>query len=106
MKDNTLLRPADAINELKEYRENKYCPQQLHGAIDTAIDTLSQGRQEIGEWEEVVEKDVPVHNRPQLTTYHTSQTCSICKTRVTFIGAKRYIKDNYCPNCGRPMRTR
>ena len=103
MKETELLRPAEAIEKLKEYKDSKYCPATLCKPIDTAIDNLSQGRQAIGKWEDVVEKDVPLHNRPHLTSYHTSQTCSICKTRTTFIGVKRYINDNYCPNCGTPM---
>lgn len=104
MKEKTLLKPAEAIEDLKEYRENKYCPPYLHNSIDTAIDKLSQGRTPIGTWEDIVEKDIPLHNRPHLTSFQTSETCSICKNRITLTGAKRYLNDNYCPNCGAPMK--
>lgn len=103
MKEKILLKPAEAIQELKEYKDSKYCPEHLDKPIETAIENLSQGRTAIGTWEDIVEKDVPVYDRPHLTSYRTSQTCSVCKTRITLIGAKRYLKDNYCPNCGAPM---
>lgn len=33
----------------------------------------------------------------------TEQKCSNCRVVTTFKGAKPYLPDNYCPNCGAKM---
>lgn len=55
-----------------------------------------------GEWLDVQEEALYVPDK-HYTTYHTSQTCSICGVRTRFVGQKPYINDAYCPYCGTQM---
>ena len=55
-----------------------------------------------GRWKNVKETECysPDH---RCTFTHTAQTCSVCNIRIGFIGAKFYLYDGYCPNCGAKM---
>ena len=55
-----------------------------------------------GRWLNVKETEVySPDNRCTFT--HTAETCSVCDIRSGFIGAKLYLYDNHCPNCGAKM---
>ncbi len=55
-----------------------------------------------GVWLDIKEIDlyVPAH---KFTVTKTTETCSECKVRIGFIGAKLYLFDGYCPNCHAKM---
>jgi hypothetical protein len=53
-------------------------------------------------WENVKETEMYVPDM-KFTTTHTAETCSACKCRIGFIGAKLYLYDKICPECGALM---
>lgn len=55
-----------------------------------------------GRWLDVQETDMYVPDL-KLTATTTAETCSVCKARIGFIGAKLYLFDSICPNCGAKM---
>ena len=55
-----------------------------------------------GRWEDVMETEMYVPDM-KFTITKTAETCSECKARIGFIGAKRYLFDAICPNCGAKM---
>lgn len=55
-----------------------------------------------GRWLDVQETDMYVPDL-KLTATKTSETCSACKARIGFIGAKLYLFDSFCPSCGAKM---
>ena len=55
-----------------------------------------------GKWENVQETDMYVPEM-KFTITKTAETCSVCKSRVGFVGAKQYLFDSICPNCGAKM---
>lgn len=55
-----------------------------------------------GRWENVQETDMYVPEM-KFTITKTAETCSVCKARVGFVGAKQYLFDSICPNCGAKM---
>lgn len=55
-----------------------------------------------GRWLDVQETDMYVPDL-KLTATKTAETCSVCKARIGFIGAKLYLFDSICPNCGARM---
>lgn len=55
-----------------------------------------------GKWENVQETDMYVPDL-KLTATKTAETCSECKARIGFIGAKLYLFDSTCPACGAKM---
>lgn len=55
-----------------------------------------------GRWLDVQETDMYVPDL-KLTATKTAETCSVCKARIGFIGAKLYLFDSICPNCGAKM---
>lgn len=59
----------------------------------------------VGEWLDVKEDMLYVPDK-HFTTYHTSQTCSICGARTRFVGQKPFINEQYCPACGKQMNPR
>lgn len=59
----------------------------------------------VGEWLNVQEEELYVPDK-HFTTYHTSQTCSVCGVRTRFVGQKPYISEQYCPSCGKQMNPR
>lgn len=56
-----------------------------------------------GEWRDVLEEEMYCPDF-KTTIIRTRQTCSHCRTRIGFIGQKRYLFDDYCPNCGARMK--
>ena len=56
-----------------------------------------------GKWERVTEKSLYITDE-HTTIEITSESCSVCKCRINFKGAKPYINDKYCPNCGAKMQ--
>ena len=55
-----------------------------------------------GRWLDVQETDMYVPDL-KLTATKTAETCSACKARIGFIGAKLYLFDSICPACGAKM---
>lgn len=55
-----------------------------------------------GRWLDVQETDMYVPDM-KFTITKTAETCSNCKVRIGFIGAKQYLFDAVCPNCGAKM---
>lgn len=55
-----------------------------------------------GRWENVQETEMYVPDM-KLTITKTAETCSECKARIGFVGAKQYLFDTLCPNCGAKM---
>lgn len=55
-----------------------------------------------GHWEDVQETVMHVVTM-KLPITHTAATCSVCKSRIGFVGPKKYLRDNICPNCGAIM---
>lgn len=55
-----------------------------------------------GRWEDVQETEMYVPDM-KFTITKTAETCSACKARIGFIGAKQYLFDAVCPNCGAKM---
>lgn len=55
-----------------------------------------------GRWLDVQETDMYVPDL-KLTATKTAETCSVCKARIGFIGAKLYLFDSICPSCGAKM---
>ena len=55
-----------------------------------------------GRWENVQETEMYVPDM-KLTITKTAETCSECKARIGFVGAKQYLFDTLCPNCGARM---
>lgn len=55
-----------------------------------------------GNWEDVQEEELYCPDI-KTTITRTTQTCSCCKTRIGFIGPKRYLADAHCPSCGGKM---
>lgn len=55
-----------------------------------------------GRWLDVKETSLYVPDR-KYTVTHTAETCSACKVRIGFVGAKQYLFDAICPNCGAKM---
>lgn len=55
-----------------------------------------------GRWLDVQETDMYVPDL-KLTATKTAETCSVCKARIGFIGAKLYLFDSFCPSCGAKM---
>ena len=55
-----------------------------------------------GHWEDVQETEMYVPDM-KFTITKTAETCSECKARIGFVGAKRYLSDAICPNCGAKM---
>lgn len=55
-----------------------------------------------GRWEDVRETEMYVPDM-RYTITKTAETCSECKARIGFVGAKRYLFDTICPNCGAKM---
>lgn len=55
-----------------------------------------------GRWLDVQETDMYVPDL-KLTATKTAETCSVCKARICFIGAKLYLFDSICPACGARM---
>ena len=55
-----------------------------------------------GRWLDVQETDMYVPDM-KFTITKTAETCSNCKVRIGFIGAKQYLFDSVCPNCGAKM---
>lgn len=70
------------------------CPDFVHNA-DVA--PVRHGR-----WLDVQETDMYVPDL-KLTATKTAETCSACKARIGFIGAKLYLFDSICPACGARM---
>lgn len=55
-----------------------------------------------GRWEDVRETEMYVPDM-KYTITKTAETCSECKARISFVGAKRYLFDTICSNCGAKM---
>ena len=55
-----------------------------------------------GRWENVKETEMYVPDM-KLTITKTAETCSECKARIGFVGAKQYLFDTLCPSCGARM---
>lgn len=55
-----------------------------------------------GRWLDVQETDMYVPDM-KFTITKTAETCSKCKARIGFVGAKRYLFDSVCPNCSAKM---
>lgn len=55
-----------------------------------------------GRWLDVQETDMYVPDL-KLTATKTAETCSVCRARIGFIGAKLYLFDAICPSCGARM---
>lgn len=55
-----------------------------------------------GKWENVQETDMYVPEM-KFTITKTAETCSVCKARVGFVGAKQYLFDSICLSCGARM---
>ena len=55
-----------------------------------------------GKWLYVQETDLYVPDH-KFTMTKTAETCSECKARIGFAGAKLYLFDGICPNCGARM---
>ena len=52
-----------------------------------------------GHWEDISETEIPLPGMMTPIT-NTVETCSVCKVSVGFVGPKKYLFDNRCPNCG------
>ena len=88
--DNT--HPYEAIRI-----QGKYFREVVEGALTVDAVEVVHGR-----WKNVKETEIySPDNRCTFT--HTGQTCSVCNVRIGFIGAKFYLYDGYCPNCGAKM---
>lgn len=74
-----------------------YIRERLENAEKADVAEVRHGR-----WLDVLETDlyVPGH---KFTTTRTVETCSECKVRIGFHGAKQYLFDTICPNCGARM---
>ena len=55
-----------------------------------------------GRWLDVQETDMYVPDL-KFTATKTAETCSVCRARIGFIGAKLYLFDSCCPSCGAKM---
>lgn len=55
-----------------------------------------------GRWLDVRETEMYVPDM-KFTITKTTETCSACKARIGFVGAKQYLFDSVCPNCGAKM---
>lgn len=97
---NNKMTISEAISVLTELSKSKLCSEELKSACGTITETLNKSNNELKSWEEIKEKEVALIKCPGASLYHTTETCPYCKENIGFIGAKRYIKDNYCPNCG------
>lgn len=56
----------------------------------------------VGQWMDVQEEELYVPDK-HFTICRTSQTCSACGARTSFVGQKPYINDFFCPHCGKQM---
>ena len=74
--------------------------------IDKAYTAMSEAitAPQVGEWKDVQIEELYVPDK-RFTTYHTKQTCSACGVRTAFVGEAPFINDNYCPVCGKSMKT-
>ena len=55
-----------------------------------------------GRWLDIQETEMYVPDM-KFTITKTAETCSNCKARIGFVGAKQYLFDAICPNCGAKM---
>ena len=55
-----------------------------------------------GRWLDIQETEMYVPDM-KFTITKTAETCSNCKARIGFVGAKQYLLDAICPNCGAKM---
>ena len=55
-----------------------------------------------GRWLDIQETETYVPDM-KFTITKTAETCSNCKARIGFVGAKQYLFDAICPNCGAKM---
>ena len=104
-------RLIDAKEYCKELYEEMNYPgrsEEFMMAIDVAIADLAEAPTvdavELvhGRWEDVQETEMYVPDM-KFTITKTAETCSACKARIVFVGAKRYLFDAICPNCGAKM---
>lgn len=79
---------ADAYNEFLTM---------VNGTMKADVAPVRHGR-----WLNVVETDLYVPDH-KFTMTKTAETCSECKARIGFVGAKLYLFDGICPNCGARM---
>lgn len=82
---------------LKAYEDTGLTPEQCKELAAADVEPVRHGR-----WLDVLETDlyVPDHG---ITITKTAETCSECKARIGFIGAKQYLFDAVCPNCSARM---
>ena len=64
------------------------------------IDTVAPVRH--GKWKDIFEYSIYCSDLKS-TIELTEQKCNICRVVTTFKGAKLYLPDGYCPNCGARM---
>ena len=55
-----------------------------------------------GKWKDIFEYSIYCSDLKS-TIELTEQKCNICRVVTTFKGAKLYLPDGYCPNCGARM---
>ena len=55
-----------------------------------------------GRWLDIQETETYVPDM-KFTITKTAETCSNCKARIGFVGAKQYLFDAICPSCGAKM---
>ena len=94
-----IMQDPEVISQMK-WRE-AVCFHRAWDAI-TKAPTVDAVEVVHGRWLNVKETEVyaPDH---RCTFTHTAETCSVCNIRSGFIGAKFYLYDKHCPNCGAKM---
>ena len=89
-----ILEASGLGNYMSTVSHGDRCPDFVH---KDDVTTVRHGR-----WLDVQETDMYVPDL-KLTATKTAETCSVCKARIGFIGAKLYLFDSFCPSCGAKM---
>ena len=89
---------ANGCNEVID----EVCPNCFTAGLIANAPTVDAVEVVHGRWLDVQETEMYVPNM-KFTITKTAETCSNCKARIGFVGAKQYLFDAICPNCGAKM---
>lgn len=81
----------------RRYENPEICKAEINAIPAGDVAPVRHGR-----WFDVQETELYVPDM-KFTMTKTAETCSECKVRIGFVGAKQYLYDAVCPNCGAKM---
>ena len=93
---------ADVVEEYEDGGSDWGFSRQNILEVINSVPTADVAPVRHGRWLDVQETDMCVPDL-KLTATKTAETCSVCKARIGFIGAKLYLFDSFCPSCGARM---